>query len=174
LNYHLVMATSFAEMPCSIARTLDVIGDKWTPLVLRDIALGVSRFDAIQRDLGLSRKVLTQRLQALVDHDVVSRTPYQDNPPRHDYTLTEKGADLAMVLVAIQAFGDKWSFGEAGPPMLWRHLSCGEVSVPVACCAHCGEPVRPGDAVPLRGPSADDAVYPELSAAVDRLEALIP
>jgi len=159
-------------MPCSIARTMDIIGDKWTPLVLRDVALGISRFDALQRDLGISRKVLTQRLQALVDHEVIARTPYQDNPPRHDYTLTEKGADLAMVLVAIQAFGDKWSFGQAGPPLLWRHLSCGQVSTPVACCDHCGEPVRPGDAVPLRGPSADDASYPELGAALERLEAL--
>jgi len=167
------MSTSFQDMPCSIARTTDIIGDKWTPLVLRDIALGISRFDAIQRDLGISRKVLTQRLQALVDHDVISRTPYQDNPPRHDYALTEKGSDLAMVLVAIQAFGDKWSFGQAGPPLQWRHLSCGQVSTPVACCDHCGEPVRPGDAVPLRGPSADDAAYPELGAALERLETLL-
>jgi DNA-binding HxlR family transcriptional regulator len=166
------MSTSFQDMPCSIARTMDIIGDKWTPLVLRDIALGISRFDAIQRDLGVSRKVLTQRLQALVDHDVITRTPYQDNPPRHDYALSEKGNDLAMVLVAIQTFGDKWSFGQDGPPMQWRHLSCGEVSSPVACCDHCGEPVRPGDAIPLRGPSADDTAYPELGAALERLEAL--
>lgn len=165
------MATSFSEMPCSIARTLDVIGDKWTPLVVRDIALGISRFDALQRDLGISRKVLTQRLQALLDHGVIVREPYQDNPPRHDYTLTAKGNDLAMVLVAMQSFGDKWSFGQDGPPLQWRHLTCGEVSTPVACCAHCGERVRPGDAVPLRGPSADDAAYPELAAAVGRLEA---
>ena len=167
------MSTSFRDMPCSIARTLDVIGDKWTPLVVRDIALGVSRFDAIQRDLHVSRKVLSQRLQALLDADVITRTPYQDNPPRHDYALTEKGNDLAMVLVAIQAFGDKWSFGQDGPPLLWRHLACGEVSTPVACCDRCGEPVRPGDAVPLRGPSADESAYPELSAAVERLEALL-
>ena len=166
------MPTQLSDMPCSIARTLDIIGDRWTPLVLRDVALGVSRFDALQRDLGISRKVLTQRLQALVEHDVITRSPYQDNPPRHDYELTEKGKDLAMVLVAIQTFGDKWSFGEAGPPLLWRHLSCGQISTPVTCCDHCGERVRPGDAVPLRGPSADDEVYPELSAAVEKLETL--
>lgn len=166
------MSTTFDDMPCSIARTLDIIGDRWTPLVLRDIALGISRFDAIQRDLGISRKVLAQRLQSLVDHGVIARTPYQDNPPRHDYTLTEKGNDLAMVLIAIQGFGDKWSFGQAGPPLLWRHLSCGQVSAPIAVCDHCREPVRPGDAVPLRGPSADETAYPELSAALERFEAL--
>ena len=76
------MARSFADMPCSVARTLDIIGDAWTPLVLRDIALGISRFDAIQRNLGLSRKVLAQRLRSLVEHDVVSRTAYQDAPVR--------------------------------------------------------------------------------------------
>lgn len=164
---------SFAEAPCSIARTVDLIGDRWTPLVLRDVALGVSRFDAIQRDLGISRKVLTQRLQALVEQGVVSRSPYQDNPPRHDYALTEKGRDLAMVLLAIQTFGDKWSFGTDGPPLQWRHLACGELSTPVACCDRCGEPVRPGDAVPVRGPSFDDDAAPELGAAVDRLQALL-
>lgn len=163
---------SLAETPCSIARTLDIIGDRWTPLVLRDVALGVSRFDAIQRDLGISRKVLTDRLQSLVEHGVVSRQAYQDNPPRHDYVLTEKGRDLAMVLLAIQTFGDTWLFGQDGPPLQWRHLACGQVSTPVACCSHCGEPVRPGDAVPLRGPSFDDASAPELGAAIDRIQAL--
>ena len=165
--------TTFADRACSIARTLDIIGDRWTPLVLRDIAMGVSRFDAIQRDLGISRKVLTQRLQALLDHEVIDRTPYQDNPPRHDYVLTEKGTDLAMVLLAIQTFGDKWVFGEAGPPIQWRHLGCGEISRPVTCCEHCGETVGPGDAVPLRGPSFDDREAPELGQAIDRLQTLL-
>lgn len=164
--------SDFGDQPCSVARTLDIIGDRWTPLVLRDVAMGVSRFDAIQRNLGLSRKVLSQRLQLLLEHEVIDRTAYQDNPVRHDYALTEKGRDLAMVLVAIQAFGDKWIFAEAGPPLLWRHLGCGEVSSVVACCAHCGEQVRPGDAIPLRGPSADDTAYPELAVVLDRFAEL--
>src|SRR5690242_6967986 len=114
--------SDFGDQPCSLARTLDIIGDPWTPLVLRDVAIGISRFDAIQRNLGLSRKVLTQRLQLLIEHEVVARTAYQDNPVRYDYALTEKGNDMAMVLIAIQNFGDKWIFGESGPPLLWRHL----------------------------------------------------
>jgi hypothetical protein len=104
---------------------------------------------------------------------VVSRTPYQDNPPRFDYALTEKGNDLAMVLVVLQTFGDKWSFGEQGPPLLWRHLGCGEISEPVVCCSSCGAQVRPGDAVPLRGPSFDDEQLPETAAAIDRIGALL-
>lgn len=163
---------SFGEQPCSVARTLDVIGDRWTPLVLRDVAIGISRFDAIHRNLGLSRKVLTQRLQHLVEHDVIERTPYQDNPVRYDYTLTEKGADLAMVLIAIQTFGDKWIFGADGPPLQWRHLGCGQVSSVVACCESCGEQVRPGDAIPLRGPSFSEEQAPELGAAIDRFAEL--
>src|ERR1700741_195275 len=114
------------QQPCSVARTLDIIGDRWTALVLRDIAIGISRFDAIQRDLGLSRKVLAQRLANLVDHEVLTRVQYQYNPPRYDYRLTDKGNDLAMVLLAIQQFGDKWAFG-GEPPIQWRHLACGRV-----------------------------------------------
>jgi DNA-binding HxlR family transcriptional regulator len=167
------MPKSFAEIPCSVARTVDLVGDRWTPLVVRDIAMGISRFDALQRNLGISRKVLTERLQTLVDQQVVSRTPYQDNPPRFDYALTEKGNDLAMVLVMLQTFGDKWSFGDEGPPLLWRHLGCGEISEPVACCSTCGELVRRGAGVPLRGPSFDDEQLPETAAAIDRIQVLL-
>lgn len=168
------MAQPTEDHHCSVARTVDIIGDRWTPLVLRDIALGVSRFDALQRDLGISRKVLSQRLQALLDHGVVDRVAYQENPPRHDYVLTEKGTDLAMVLLAVQQFGDRWLAPEQGPPLQWRHLACGEISNPVACCDKCGAAVRPGDAVPVKGPSFDDEATPELGAAIDRITALFP
>lgn len=164
---------TFADQHCSVARTLDIIGDRWTPLILRDVALGVSRFDAIQRNLGLSRKVLAQRLALLVKHGVVERARYQDNPVRHDYLLTEKGRDLAMVLFAIQSFGDKWMFGTDGPPLEWRHLGCGEITGIVACCENCGDQVQVGDAVPLKGPSFDDSEAPELALAIDRLGAML-
>jgi DNA-binding HxlR family transcriptional regulator len=156
--------SSFGSMQCSVARTLDIIGDTWTPLVLRDIALGISRFDAIQRNLGLSRKVLSQRLRSLVEHEIVTRTQYQDGPPRHDYRLTEKGKDLAMVLVAMQMFGDKWVFGAERAPLAWHHLGCGQLSEPVVCCDKCGARVGPDDALPAPGPGFDTAQYPELTA----------
>lgn len=147
-----------------------MIGDPWTPLVLRDVALGISPFDAIQRNLGLSRKVLAQRLQSLLDHGVIDRTAYQSNPVRYDYTLTEKGRDLAMVLVAIQVYGDKWEASPAGPPLRWRHLSCGEIATAVQCCSQCGEELRPGDAIPLRGSGFDDEAFPEITRVLEQLD----
>lgn len=161
--------SSFGDMQCSVARTLDIVGDTWTPLVLRDIALGISRFDAIQRNLGLSRKVLTQRLRSLEEHDVVARTAYQDGPVRYDYRLTEKGKDLAMVLVAMQRFGDKWVFGAGNAPIVWHHLGCGQQSEPVVCCDKCGEPVGPDDALPAPGPGFDDEQNPELTVLLSSL-----
>jgi DNA-binding HxlR family transcriptional regulator len=146
--------TSFDQMSCSIARTAEVIGEWWTPLVLRDISIGISRFDAIQRNLGISRKVLTQRLNALVEHGVIERQPYHESPTRYDYFLTEKGIDLAMVLLAMQAWGDRWVFGEDSAPVVVRHDACGALARPVAACSSCGEPMLPTDITPLPGPGA--------------------
>lgn len=101
--------TSFADDVCPIARTLDVIGDPWTPLVLRDIHQGITRFDALQANLGISRKVLAQRLAALQEHGVIEREAYQDNPPRYDYRLTDKGRSLGPVLRAMITWGERWT-----------------------------------------------------------------
>lgn len=164
--------TSFDDMSCSIARTLEVIGEWWTPLILRDITLGITRFDALQRNLGISRKVLTERLNALVEHGVIERAPYQDNPPRYDYFLTEKGADLGLVLLAMQAWGDRWVFGETGPPMQFRHAPCGAVTSPVPSCSGCGEPLRAADLTPVIGPGLNPGPgTSEIPAAVERWQA---
>jgi DNA-binding HxlR family transcriptional regulator len=161
--------SSFGDMQCSIARTLDIIGDSWTPLVLRDVALGISRFDAIQRNLGLSRKVLALRLRSLEDHEVITRVAYQDTPVRYDYRLTDKGKDLAMVLVAMQRFGDAWIFGPGNAPIVWHHLGCGQHSEPVFSCDKCGEPVGPDDVLPGAGPGFDPEQNPELTAILSAI-----
>ena len=106
--------TSFREMACSIARTLDVIGEPWSPLILRDVWVGMNRFDEIQADLGISRKVLTERLNHLVEHGVLERRPY-DRRPRYEYHLTAKGTELVDVLMVMAGWGDRWLAGEPGP-----------------------------------------------------------
>ncbi|QES45827.1 HxlR family transcriptional regulator [Streptomyces venezuelae] len=97
---------------CAIAQALDVVGDWWTLLIVRDAARGVRRFDEMQRELGVSRKVLSERLKLLVEADVVTRVPYQDRPVRHEYRLTPRGRALLPVLVALQDWGDTWVLGE--------------------------------------------------------------
>jgi DNA-binding HxlR family transcriptional regulator len=144
--------TSFAGMSCSIARTLEVVGEWWTPLILRDVALGVVRFDDLQRDLGISRKVLAERLDALVAHGILERRPYRRHPPRHQYLLTAKGRDLVPVLYALMAWGDRFTAGAGGPPMRLRHDGCGERTTAEVTCAHCGQPLVPGDVTVEPGP----------------------
>lgn len=145
--------TNFAEMACSIARTLDVIGEPWSPLILRDVFVGFTRFEQIQADLGISRKVLTERLNHLVEHGVLERRPY-DRRPRYEYVLTGQGAELVELLMVMVAWGDRWLAGAAGPPVLYRHHACGEISSVELRCAHCGEPMRAGDIDVLPGPGS--------------------
>lgn len=145
--------TRFGDMACSIARTLDVIGEPWSPLILRDVWVGMTRFDQIQSDLGISRKVLTERLNHLVDHGVLERRPY-DRRPRHEYHLTTKGIELVDLLLVMTRWGDAWQAGTAGPPVLYRHRACGEISDVDLRCDHCGEPMHAGDVEALDGPGA--------------------
>jgi DNA-binding HxlR family transcriptional regulator len=150
--------TNFGEMACSIARTLNVIGEPWSPLILRDVWVGLTRFEQLQADLGISRKVLTERLNWLVEHGIFERRQYSERPPRDDYVLTGKGQELADILFAISAWGDRWTAGEAGPPALFRHRSCGELTHAEIRCAHCGEPLHSQDVEVTAGPGADPAL----------------
>ncbi|OSI59935.1 transcriptional regulator [Bradyrhizobium canariense] len=117
------------------------MGDRWTLMILRDCFLGVRRFEIFQRRLGISRAIVTDRLRVLADEGVLRRVAYQDNPVRHEYRLTDKGLDLHPVIMAIAHFGDSHYAGEAGPPVLRRHKTCGCDFHPVQVCSECGEPV---------------------------------
>ncbi|MEE4546155.1 helix-turn-helix domain-containing protein [Streptomyces sp. V4-01] len=145
--------TDFSKMTCSIARTLDVIGEPWSPLILRDIWVGITRFEQLMADLEISRKVLTERLNHLVGHGVLERRPY-DRRPRYEYVLTRKGAELVDLLMVMNGWGNKWLAGEAGPPVVYRHHACGEVGAVDLRCAGCGEPMHAHDVDPLPGPGA--------------------
>ncbi|WP_327140049.1 winged helix-turn-helix transcriptional regulator [Nocardia sp. NBC_01327] len=145
--------TNFGEMACSIARALDVIGEPWSPLILRDVWVGFSRFEQIQADLGISRKVLTERLNHLVEQGVLDKKAY-DQRPRYEYVLTEKGTELIDLLLVMKGWGDKWCAGDAGPPVLYRHHTCGEISDVDLRCTHCGHPMHANDIDVLPGPGA--------------------
>jgi len=148
--------TRFGDLAaCSIARTLDVIGEPWSPLILRDVYVGIRRFDQIQADLGISRKVLTERLTWLVESGVLDRVRYQDHPPRSEYVLTGKGTELVDLLMVMVAWGDRWADEGAGPPVLYRHRACGEISHVELRCANCGTTMRADDVDLLDGPGAD-------------------
>jgi DNA-binding HxlR family transcriptional regulator len=146
--------TQFGEMACSIARTLDVIGEPWSPLILRDVFAGITRFDQIQADLGISRKVLAERLKWLVDNGVLEQREYSAKPPRHDYVLTVKGRELCDLLLVMVRWGDRWTAGAAGPPVLYRHHACGQISQVDLACSHCRQPMHAGDIDILPGPGA--------------------
>ena len=137
--------TDFAQMNCSIARSMAVAGEPWSPLVIRDVYIGINRFDDLQRDLGISRKVLSERLRHLVDAGLLERRRYSERPPRDEYALTRMGSEFMDVLMAMVAWGDRWTAGEAGPPVLYRHHACGEIAHVEPTCSHCGEPMRSTD-----------------------------
>jgi DNA-binding HxlR family transcriptional regulator len=128
-------------MHCSVAQALEVVGEWWTLLILRDAFFGFSRFEDFCGRLGISRNILTARLDKLVEAGVLERRPYQEHPPRYDYVLTQKGRELWPVLETLRQWGDRWSPPEGGPPFKLRHETCGEIVHAQLCCDHCGEPL---------------------------------
>ena len=142
---------SFADMDCSVAQCLEVVGEWWSLLIVRDCFLGVSRFDEFQRRLGISRNVLHQRLERLVAAGILERVPYSVHPPRDEYRLTDKGRDLWPVLTAMRQWGDKWEAPE-GAPLQLVHTACGEITEVVPVCSECGEPLTARDVEPVDGP----------------------
>jgi DNA-binding HxlR family transcriptional regulator len=137
-----VKRTRFSQWPCSVARTVDLLGDWWTPLVLRECYYGVRRFDDFQRSLRIGRNILTERLNRLVDEGLLERVPYQDRPVRHEYLLTEKGRDFFPVMLAMIRWGDRWLAGDEGPPITLRHTSCDHDTQAEVVCSQCGEPLE--------------------------------
>ena len=129
-------------MKCSVARTLSVIGDRWTLLIVRDSFLGLRRFENFQRDLRMTRHRLAARLRKLVDDGILERVQYQDRPRRFEYRLTEKGIDLYPVVVALLRWGDRWMVDSDGPPIELLHRNCGRHVMPVLTCPACHEEVN--------------------------------
>lgn len=158
------------DTTCSVARTLSVVGDRWTLLILREAFLGTRRFEAFRAHLGITRHLLTERLAVLVREGVLRRARYQEHPPRDQYRLTDKGLDLYPVIVGLTRWGDRWMAGAAGAPVELVHRSCQHVILPELACPACGEAVtardmqvQPGPALRAAFPS-DDTLAPTLRA----------
>jgi DNA-binding HxlR family transcriptional regulator len=131
---------------CSIAKSLELLGERWTLLVVREAFLGTRRFEAFAERLDIARNVLTSRLTRLVEEDVLEKVRYQERPARYEYRLTEKGLDLWPVIVALLQFGDRY-YAPAGPPVILRHRGCGGEVDGRRMCRRCGAALTARDAV---------------------------
>jgi len=138
-----VLPRTYDNQVCSIARALEAIGDRWTMLVIRDAFMGVRRFDDFQRDLGIARNVLTDRLARLVDEGILERARYSERPERFEYRLTEKGVDLWPVLVSLMKWGDLHAPAPGGAPTRILHRDCGGSVDARFNCERCGAPLDP-------------------------------
>lgn len=130
---------SLSHLECSVANTVEIVSDPWTILVLRDAFQGVRRFDQFVDSLGIARNTLTSRLEHLVATGLMRTEPYQDNPVRYEYRLTDKGKDLFDVLMTLWTYGERWNPAESPDRQVPIHVLCGEKVESVAHCAHCGE-----------------------------------
>jgi DNA-binding HxlR family transcriptional regulator len=156
---------SFEDMNCSVAQCLEVIGEWWSLLIVRDVFFGVTRFDDLQERLGISRNVLNQRLNHLVEHGILERVPYQEHPLRYDYRLTERGRDLWPVMTAMRQWGDRWAAPD-GPPIEIVHRTCGHRVDAVPTCSVCGEKLDARSVRAVAGPGARTDQDPVLPASV--------
>jgi DNA-binding HxlR family transcriptional regulator len=134
---------------CSMASTLEIIGERWTILIVRDIFLGIRRFDDLQRDLGVARNILQSRLERLLENGIVVKRPYQERPVRYEYRLTTKGADLWPVLVSLLHWGDRYAI-EGDPPIVLQHRGCGGELDDRRRCVACGADVSVTEAIAVR------------------------
>jgi DNA-binding HxlR family transcriptional regulator len=151
---------SFADMHCSIAQTLEILGEWWTLLILRDAFLGVRRFDDFVERLGISRNILTNRLDTLVAAGILERRPYDEARGRYDYLLTDKGRALWPVMTALRQWGDQWIYGQGNEPLLLEHRNCGHTTTAQMTCNRCGEPLDARSVRALPVPAATNDTVP--------------
>src|SRR5713226_191801 len=150
---------SFDGMACSIAGVIEAIGDRWAVLILRDLSLGLSRYEELRRSTGVTNATLSDRLKHLEDNDLIERRRYQVNPERYEYVLTRKGRDIILVLQALLQVGDKWAVsGDAGPPLRFVDRKTGHAVKLAMVDTEMGQRVRAQDLLPQEGPGADELV----------------
>ncbi|MEV0232866.1 helix-turn-helix domain-containing protein [Nonomuraea sp. NPDC050786] len=147
-----MLGRTYEGQNCSAARTLELVGERWTLLILRDVLLrDIKTFSEFLAGLGIARNVLSARLDHLVREDVLRRRPYGGHADHYEYLPTDKAADLLPVILALTAWGDRWAAPQ-GPPALFRHSSCGGAVEQKLECAECGELADPREVVAVPGP----------------------
>ncbi len=149
-----MLRSDYDSQVCSVAGALEVIGERWSLLIVRDVFLGLRRFDEIQENLGIARNVLQTRLTRLVDQGVIERRLYRERPPRHEYRLTEKGLDLWPTIVALMQWGDRYALPPGGPVVLLEHRGCGGAVDEHRVCEACGAMLSVRDVRAVAGPGA--------------------
>jgi len=149
-----MLGSDYSSQACSIAGALGVVGERWSLLIVRDVFLGLRRFDELQADLGVARNVLQSRLTRLVEQGVLERKLYQERPARYEYRLTEKGLDLWPTLVSLMQWGDRYAAPAGGPAVVLEHRGCGGRVDEHRVCARCGERQQARDSHALAGPGA--------------------
>jgi DNA-binding HxlR family transcriptional regulator len=147
----------------SVAATAQLLGDRWTFLILREAFYGVRRFNEFAQNLGVSRNILSQRLKLLVSHGIFEARPYGPSEARYEYQLAQPGRDIFPIVVALRQWGDKYLAGENGPAIVFKHIACGNEADPQLVCRACGEPIDVGDIMPTAGPGANDWVRERLA-----------
>jgi DNA-binding HxlR family transcriptional regulator len=149
-----MLRNDYDSQVCTIAGALEVVGERWSLLILRNVFLGLRRFDEIQQNLGVARNVLHTRLTRLVEHGVLEKRLYRERPQRYEYRLTDKGLDLWPTIVALMQWGDRYAVPAAGPPVLLEHRDCGGAVDDHRICDSCGARLAASDVRALPGPGA--------------------
>lgn len=148
-----MLGSDYEGQICSAARALEVVGQRWTLLIVRDLVLGTVRFEDLVQSLGVTRSILAKRLAHLDEHELITRELYQEHPPRYEYRLTPKGEELLTVLARLLEWGDRHYPHPSGPTRLLEHTGCGGPVRDRLICEHCGGHVPPDDVTPRPGPA---------------------
>ena len=163
-----MLKRDYEGQTCSVARALEVVGERWTLLILRSAFLGVRRFDDLHEELGITRSVLTTRLERLVEERLLKRVAYQERPVRYEYRLTAKGRDLWPVLLQLMRWGDSHYPEPSGVPLIVEHVGCGGQPDDHLVCERCGEPLTCFNTRPRPGPGLAETGANRTAGAASR------
>lgn len=153
----------FDPLNGSIAHVLDIIGEGWSLLIIREAFFGIRRFEEFQRQLGIARNILTSRLKKLCENEILERVPIKQGAKRHEYLLTNKGKELMPLLIALTQWGDKWIYGEGQEPIIFRDREQGQPISQIRVHAQDGRELRPRDIMPTAGPGANEQARERLT-----------